>query len=112
MSSLLDLLRGFISPSQWLGIPGLGFIPDETFVVMAIFSVVGALILNFFVQHRTWMNGAINAGALLASGVVANFAYQAVGYKVLDSVAIAAVVANVGMIIMALLIIYFSRNAA
>jgi hypothetical protein len=111
MNDLFDLLRTVFSPSAW-GIPGVGAIPDEAFIVLLALSVSGALILDFFIPHRTYVNGLLNSGALFFSGLGAYYTYNAFGFRGLDSVVVAAIVANVGMMITALLIIFFSRKTA
>lgn len=111
MNNLFELLRTVFTPSAW-GIPGFGVVPDETFLVLLILSISGALILNFFIPHRTYVNGILNGAALFISGLAANFAYDAAGFRGLDSIMVGAIVSNVGMMITALLIIYFSRKTA
>jgi hypothetical protein len=110
MDQLFDLLRTVFLPSSW-GIPGLSGVPDESFLVILILSVTGSLILNFFIPHRTWVNGILNFVALFAAGITANFAYDFLGFRGLSSVTVAAIVSNAGMIVCGLLIIFFSRRA-
>jgi hypothetical protein len=109
MDSLFDLLRTVFLPSAW-GIPGLSAVPDESFLVILVLSVSGALILNFFIPHRTWVNGILNFLALFVSGVTANFAYDIAGFRGLNSVTVAAIVANAGMIVCGLVIVFLSRR--
>ncbi len=109
MDNLFDLLRTVFLPSGW-GIPGLSAVPDESFLVILMLSISGALILNFFIPHRTWVNGILNFAALFVSGVTANFAYDMAGFRGLNSVTVAAIVANAGMIICGLVIIFLSRR--
>jgi hypothetical protein len=110
MDQLFHLLGAVFSPSTW-GIPGLSTVPNEAFLVIVILSVSGALILNFFIPHRNWVNGILNFAALLVSGITANFIYEMAGFRGLSSVTAAAIVANAGMILCGLLIVFLSRRA-
>lgn len=107
---MFDLLRALFAPLSWM-LPGLSTLPDEALLVILILSATGAVILSFFISHPTWFNGILNFLALFAAGLTAIFFYDAAGFRGFNSVTVAAIVANAGMILCGLLIIFLSRRA-
>jgi len=107
---MFDLLQAIFASLHWT-LPDLSALPVEALLVTLILSATGAVILSFFVPHPTWFNGILHFLALFAAGITAIFFYDAAGFRGFDSVAMASIVANAGMILCGLLIIFLSRRA-